>query len=49
MTLLGQRMLEDMQLRNLSPHAQRAYVEHVARFARWRRCRPPRRLVRHVS
>jgi hypothetical protein len=27
-------MLEDMQVRNLSPHTQRAYVENVARFAR---------------
>jgi integrase/recombinase XerD len=29
-----QRMLEDMQVRNLSPHTQRAYIENVARFAR---------------
>ena len=34
MTPLRQRMLEDMQVRNLSPHAQRAYVENVAWFAR---------------
>ena len=34
MTALRQRMLEDMQIRNLSPHTQRAYVENVARFAR---------------
>jgi len=34
MTSLRQRMLEDMQVRNLSPLTQRAYVEHVARFAR---------------
>ena len=34
MTPLRQRMLEDMQIRNLSPHTQRAYVENVARFAR---------------
>ena len=34
MTALRQRMLEDMQSRNLSPATQRAYVEHVARFAR---------------
>jgi site-specific recombinase XerD len=27
-------MLEDMQVRNLSPHTQRAYVENVAKFAR---------------
>lgn len=34
MTPLRQRMLEDMQVRNLSPLTQRAYVEHVSRFAR---------------
>ena len=34
MTALRQRMLEDMQVRNLSPHTQRAYLENVARFAR---------------
>jgi len=34
MTPLRQRMLEDMQIRNLSPLTQRAYVEHVSRFAR---------------
>ena len=34
MTSLRQRMLEDMQVRNLSPLTQRAYVEHVSRFAR---------------
>jgi integrase/recombinase XerD len=27
-------MREDMQVRNLSPHTQRAYIENVARFAR---------------
>src|SRR5436309_2649321 len=34
MTPLRQRMLEDMQIRNLSPLTQRAYAEHVSRFAR---------------
>ena len=34
MTPLRQRMLEDMQVRNLSPHTQRAYVDTVARVAR---------------
>ncbi len=34
MTSLRQRMFEDMQVRNLSPHTQRAYVENVSRFAR---------------
>ena len=34
MTSLRQRMLEDMQVRQLSPYTQLAYVEIVARFAR---------------
>jgi integrase/recombinase XerD len=34
MTPLRQRMLEDMQIRNLAPATQRAYVEYIARFAR---------------
>ena len=34
MTSLRQRMIEDMQVRNLSPNTERAYVETVARFAR---------------
>ena len=35
MTSLRQRMLEDMQVRQLSPHTQRAYIDNVARFARY--------------
>jgi hypothetical protein len=34
MTPLRQRMLEDMQVRNLSPNTQHAYIDNVARFAR---------------
>ena len=34
MTLLRQRMLDDMRVRNLSPQTQASYVQHVARFAR---------------
>ena len=34
MTALRQRMLEDMQVRQLSPRTQRAYIDNVARFAR---------------
>src|SRR5579864_7417551 len=34
MTSLRQRMLEDMQVRNLSPHTQDAYLQQVSRFAR---------------
>jgi len=34
MTSLRQRMLEDMQVRNLSRHTQQTYVEQVSRFAR---------------
>ena len=35
MTPLRQRMLEDMQLRNLAPATQRNYIAHVAAFARF--------------
>lgn len=34
MTSLRRRMLEDMQLRNLSPQTQITYIQQVARFAR---------------
>jgi hypothetical protein len=34
MTPLRQRMIEDMQVRNLAPHTQAIYVLHVSLFAR---------------
>ena len=34
MTPLRRRMIEDMRIRNFSPHTQQAYVRYVARFAR---------------
>ena len=34
MTPLRQRMTEDLQIRNLSPHTQKSYLEQVSRFAR---------------
>ena len=34
MTLLRQRMIEDMQVRNLAPHTQATYILHVSSFAR---------------
>lgn len=34
MTPLRQRMIEDMQVRNLSPHTQACYVQQVSLFAR---------------
>lgn len=34
MTPLRQRMIEDMQVRNLAPHTRRAYVQQISQFAR---------------
>ena len=35
MTPLRQRLIEDMQVRNLAPRTRRSYVEHISRFARY--------------
>ena len=35
MTPVRQRMTEDMQVRNLSPHTQTSYVQQVSLFARY--------------
>ena len=40
MTPLRQRMTEDMQVRNLSPHTQTCYVQQVSLFARHFRTSP---------
>jgi integrase/recombinase XerD len=40
MTSLRQRMVEDMQIRNLAPDTQVSYAGHVARFARYCQRRP---------
>jgi site-specific recombinase XerD len=40
MTPLRQRMLQDMQMRNLSPHTQEAYVRAVARLAAFYKLSP---------
>ena len=34
-TPLRQRMIEDMTVRNFSPHTQRAYIFHVSHFAKY--------------
>jgi site-specific recombinase XerD len=34
MTILRQRMIDDMQVRNFSPHTQASYILQVSQFAR---------------
>ena len=48
MPSLRQRMLEDMQVRRLSPFTQRTYVETVARFARYFERSPERLGPEHI-
>lgn len=48
MTALRQRMTEDMQLRNMSRHTVRAYVDAVARFAKHFNISPEKLGVEHV-
>jgi integrase/recombinase XerD len=35
MTSLRQRMIEELQMRNLSPHTQTAYIQQISRFSRY--------------
>jgi len=35
MTSLRQRMIEELQMRNLSPHTQAAYIQQISRFSRY--------------
>lgn len=48
MTQLRERMLDDLRLRNCSPHTQRAYVAAVARFAKHFNASPARLGAEHV-
>ena len=43
MSPLRRRMIEDLQIRNMATHTQRAYVEQVVRFARYFRKSPEHR------
>ncbi len=48
MTPLRQRMLDDMRIRNLSPHTQNAYLRAVAKFAQHFRQSPDQLDRSHV-
>jgi integrase/recombinase XerD len=48
MTELRQRMIQDLQLRNMSTHTVRAYVSAVARFAAYFHTPPDRLGAEHV-
>ena len=48
MTVLRQRMTEDMQVRNLSPHTQSSYLQQVSLFARHFRTSPDALTPEHI-
>src|SRR5712675_1021070 len=48
MTVLRQRMTEDMQVRNLSPHTQASYLQQVSLFARYFRMSPDALTPEHI-
>jgi len=48
MTILRQRMTEDMQVRNLSPHTQASYLQQVSLFARFFRTSPDALTPEHI-
>ena len=48
MTILRQRMTEDMQVRNLSPHTQASYLQQVSLFARYFRTSPNALTRKHI-
>ena len=48
MTILRQRMTEDMQVRNLSPHTQASYLQQVSLFARYFRASPDALTPEHI-
>jgi len=48
MTVLRQRMTEDMQVRNLSPHTQASYLQQVSLFARYFRMSPDALTPKHI-
>lgn len=48
MTVIRQRMTEDMQVRNLSPHTQASYLQQVSLFARYFRTSPDALTPEHI-
>jgi integrase/recombinase XerD len=48
MTVLRQRMTEDMQVRNLSPHTQASHLQQVSLIARYFRTSPDALTPEHI-